>query len=335
MKIDVLWDAKEAGHIAPLVRTADALRRLGYDLTFAECQSFARPIQCIRSDSEAILIHQTLVSDELLGRGLPVIILERIDGAQLGQSRQWMEREEVLAVIKGYTFRDPQLNNTVRGRYQAKLLADAGVVPTGPSIAIAGMPKPQLSDDALRKIFVGYGFAAYDFMQAFHVDVDWESPRPCPVMFAGWLEYSGSEIETHRRECIRIIAELGGLALSGRTLNVEQYRTKLDRSKTVASPWGWGEPCYRDCEAILRGCVLLKPDSSHVKGWPDVFGRDFPGYSCKPDWIDLPEAVELAGKARDYAMVREQLQDARHRIIKSWQPDAIAIRFAGIFDQVL
>jgi hypothetical protein len=39
----------------------------------------------------------------------------------------------------------------------------------------------------------------------------------------------------------------------------------------VVSPFGWGEICYRDFECFLAGAVLLKPDMSHLKTWPDYY----------------------------------------------------------------
>ena len=39
----------------------------------------------------------------------------------------------------------------------------------------------------------------------------------------------------------------------------------------MLSPFGWGELCLRDYEAVLGGALLLKPDMSHLETWPDVF----------------------------------------------------------------
>jgi hypothetical protein len=39
----------------------------------------------------------------------------------------------------------------------------------------------------------------------------------------------------------------------------------------MLSPFGWGEVCYRDFEAVIGGAVLIKPDMSHVETWPNIF----------------------------------------------------------------
>ncbi|WP_020613947.1 glycosyltransferase [Sediminispirochaeta bajacaliforniensis] len=50
-----------------------------------------------------------------------------------------------------------------------------------------------------------------------------------------------------------------------------QYNHELSRSRIVLSPFGWGELCFRDFEAVLSGAVLLKPDMNHLETWPDIF----------------------------------------------------------------
>ncbi len=42
-------------------------------------------------------------------------------------------------------------------------------------------------------------------------------------------------------------------------------------SRGMLSPFGWGEICYRDFEAVIGGAVLIKPDMSHVETWPNIF----------------------------------------------------------------
>jgi hypothetical protein len=60
------------------------------------------------------------------------------------------------------------------------------------------------------------------------------------------------------------------LFLAGITSQGKYYR-ELRNSKIVLSPFGWGEVCFRDFEAILAGALLFKPDMSHLKTWPNVY----------------------------------------------------------------
>jgi hypothetical protein len=51
----------------------------------------------------------------------------------------------------------------------------------------------------------------------------------------------------------------------------EEYFRELFRAKTCFSPFGYGEVCWRDFEAIFTGALLLKPDMSHLDCSPEVF----------------------------------------------------------------
>ena len=42
----------------------------------------------------------------------------------------------------------------------------------------------------------------------------------------------------------------------------------------LISPFGWGEICYRDYEAIIGGALLIKPDMSHIHTWPNIYNEN-------------------------------------------------------------
>jgi hypothetical protein len=74
----------------------------------------------------------------------------------------------------------------------------------------------------------------------------------------------------------------------------DRYYRELSASKMVLSPFGWGEVCFRDFEAIISGALLLKPGMSHMKTWPDVY---IPGETYVPlDW----DGGDLKEKAARY-----------------------------------
>lgn len=58
---------------------------------------------------------------------------------------------------------------------------------------------------------------------------------------------------------------------SGGKIPKKQYLREMKNSKIVISPYGWGEICYRDFEAIINGSLLIKPDMSHINTFPDIF----------------------------------------------------------------
>ncbi|MFP3043055.1 glycosyltransferase [Treponema primitia] len=71
------------------------------------------------------------------------------------------------------------------------------------------------------------------------------------------------------------------------------YYQELRDAKITLSPFGWGEVCFRDFEAIISGSLLLKPDMSHLKTWPDVY---IPYETYVPtnwDGTDILEKAEI------------------------------------------
>jgi len=103
---------------------------------------------------------------------------------------------------------------------------------------------------------------------------------------------------------------------SGRVSHAE-FMDELHRARLCFSPFGYGEICWRDFEAIATGSVLVKPDMSHIAAEPDIYR---PGETYIPvawDLSDLNEKVRglLADPARcrriaeqAFAVVRDYLR---------------------------
>ncbi len=70
-----------------------------------------------------------------------------------------------------------------------------------------------------------------------------------------------------------------------------RYLAELVFSKIVFSPFGWGEVCFRDYEAVAAGCLLVKPDMSHIVTSPNVFVDKRTYVSVKWDLSDLGEKI--------------------------------------------
>lgn len=79
--------------------------------------------------------------------------------------------------------------------------------------------------------------------------------------------------------------------LSGR-LPKKEYEAELKQVQAVLSPFGFGEVCFRDFEAILNGAVLVKPDMSHIETWPNIYIPDVTYVPVSWDGHDVVEKVE-------------------------------------------
>jgi hypothetical protein len=49
------------------------------------------------------------------------------------------------------------------------------------------------------------------------------------------------------------------------------YLLELLASKLVVSPFGWGEVCFRDYDAVTAGALLIKPSMEHLVTHPDIY----------------------------------------------------------------
>lgn len=333
MKILCLYNSHEPDHIAPLKRSGDELSKLGIDLDFRECPSAARACHHLSAGFDAILIHQVLLCDEIFACGPPVIILERIDGAQLAGSRPWIR--QAAGVIKGYRFRERRLDNMFRGRAFAHDLKDLGSVEN--TRIMYGIPEPHLSPEDLRKVHLGYGFPAYDAMESLvKTDVDLDADRPVDLHCVCWTEYKGTEIELHRKKAVEVAEAWPGakIVAAGRPYDNPMYERHLLTAKCVLSPWGWGEPCYRDVEAMLAGCVLIKPDTGYVEAAPDIYDSSCNLYQpCKPDFSDVHSIVTDVVKSWS-----EYLPDRRYAMRwcrDAWKPKHVATTMATAITRIL
>ena len=110
-----------------------------------------------------------------------------------------------------------------------------------------------------------------------------------------------------------------------------EYYGEMLRSRICVSPYGYGELCWRDFEAILCGCLLIKPDMSHVTTAPDLF---VPGETYLPvawDYSDLEEVV--APYLADESARRRIADTARQRLREALSEDWFIARFQKVMGQ--
>jgi hypothetical protein len=72
----------------------------------------------------------------------------------------------------------------------------------------------------------------------------------------------------------------------------QEYLEKLWKSKLVLSPYGMGEICYRDFEAMQFGTLMVKPSMKNIDTYPNMYIENETYVPVKEDWSDLCEVVE-------------------------------------------
>jgi hypothetical protein len=144
------------------------------------------------------------------------------------------------------------------------------------------------------------------------------------------FELSGTQwYSAMRAEADAAVAALSGVSvIRGIGVHTAQFLHELRHSKVCCSPFGYGEVCWRDYEAVVTGAVLMKPDMSHVETEPDIF---VPWETYAPlawDMSDLPEVLHrlLADEA-----LRTRLATQAFDRLQSWlKSDAFARRMAPL-----
>jgi hypothetical protein len=126
-----------------------------------------------------------------------------------------------------------------------------------------------------------------------------------------------------RRPAVQALERLGGEFRVIRPVErvaPAQYTAEMQTSKICVSPFGYGEICYRDYEAALHGCLLFKPDMSHVRSEPNIF-RPFETYvPLAWDYRDLAEKVRhyIADDAERLRIVGNARRVLREALRPEW-----------------
>jgi hypothetical protein len=132
-----------------------------------------------------------------------------------------------------------------------------------------------------------------------------------------------------------VIASLSSMKRAYRVLTPqarvpqEVYYDEMLRSRVCVSPFGYGEICWRDFEAVVCGCVLVKPDMSHVETEPDLFVPHQTYVPVRWDYSDLVPALEaLLGEPERLARIRATAFER----LRAWlDGDALITRTSSIF----
>ena len=109
-----------------------------------------------------------------------------------------------------------------------------------------------------------------------------------------------------------------------------QYNRETACSRIVLSPFGWGELCLRDFEAVRSGALLLKPDMSHLETWPDIFTD---GLTCAAFKWDGSDVVEKARYYLEHEEERKRIACEASRVYKA-QLDGMQNRFNLIMEEI-
>lgn len=292
-------------------------------------------IKFVEKNGDILLVHQIELKKlrpELSKRNQPTILLEWVDSTIIDRRKE-ISFPHVIGILKNITFRDQSLTNEVHcdGRYHGRLIKETANRKFS-NVICRKHPVIVPSKD-FKKVEVGYSFGSYGQMKLYveRVVTDFDAPRISDLHFAGCTSYKRETITFHRRLAVIKAKQLKCVKVDvsgGRKYRKGEYMKMLKNTKIVLSPWGFGEACYRDYEAMYMGCILLKPDSSYVKCWPEIYLNNKTYVPCKPDFSDLQEKTNYI--IQNWNELKDMRQRNANMLIEHYNTNVIAKHIAEV-----
>jgi hypothetical protein len=264
----------------------------------------------------------------------PIIVFGGQDAASLCEARAHILHPKVVCWLKGSDYVDPATYNAwhTDGLYHARMN-------NGRPSERAIRPHPELPVAALCKVDVLCGFGRFERLRPLVEQApDLNAGRTWDLHLACWTHYVCPEIARHRSRAFAeagrlvgfgdVTACIGGSGADRRPFDEGVYRETLLRSRACLSPWGWGEYTIRDYEAILAGCVLIKPHTDFARTWPEL-EPEVHYIPCACDFRDLHACLARvrAGWPWDWVEWRAR---ARAHVLQAWDDAVLAARLGAI-----
>jgi hypothetical protein len=157
------------------------------------------------------------------------------------------------------------------------------------------------------------------------------APRPIDLSCRIGMNYSNPVVTQVRRETRRRVDAIAAgsrysIRASGR-MTYRKYINEMVKTRTVLSPFGYGEICWRDFEVFLSGAALVKPRMDHIETWPDCSydpGETYIPYNW--DFSDFDEVISDALQIPD--KTRAVAVNGQERYLRTLTP-AFGERFAA------
>jgi hypothetical protein len=195
--------------------------------------------------------------------------------------------------VKKHVFRDrnaylknfvgkSNLTDFVHRQFDCSFSNDAFATESGP-----------VSNDQLRKISLGFNLALDKPILRLYNANKFQSlleNKVNDIVFRGsvpknWMRYLRMDIEP----ALMRLRKSYKVVMPTERVGPEEYYREMSGSKICISPFGYGEICWRDFEAILCGNLVIKPDMSHVETSPDIFKPHQTYVPVRWDYSDLEE----------------------------------------------
>jgi hypothetical protein len=191
--------------------------------------------------------------------------------------------------------------------------------------------------DIQQKLFVGWNFAtAPHFLQDLAGGHFAESQRSIGIHCRICAPENRDQWYGHMRgrayDAVKRMADHLGKSIpvvcTSSTVSFKEYLAELRDSRLCVSPFGAGEVCWRDFEAIMSGALLVKPDMAHIHTHPDVFRPHETYVPVRWDFADLEE------QCCRYLEDVDQWERVRRQAVDVWL-DFLQHGWSGLWNEML
>lgn len=231
--------------------------------------------------------------------------------------------EHVVAYVKKQTLKDPV-------QYTIPTLGDTNLTDYYARRFKLDLPETAcpIPDGFHDKLFLSPHFAFSDYMVPYFMG-EFPGRKERAIDLHARIAVKGTPWYTlMRQEALDKVVALEDrltVVCKGR-VSRDEYFKELFNSKLCFSPFGYGEVCWRDFEAMFTGSLLLKPDMAHVACYPDAFipyetyvplAWDLGDFDDKVDYyLNHPEEAERITRnafelMKSYLHERRFLDDVR------------------------
>lgn len=226
-------------------------------------------------------------------RDMPVVCDSSMDYAFLDPVlRELLAYPQVRAFMTGVTFRDmeAQRRRSWGGEYHGEIYRRRDLYDTGPDPRADRSPlSPEIQaklQPLNRPTTRPFSDDVFEYIQQ---RIKPLKERPIDLFFSGRTRYPGRHnFPTMQRTRLEELwprlpgdnvwhsyHNYEGTRKHGKPIKSYSYPWEyvdmLLQAKVVVSPWGWSAWCIRDFEALACGCVVIKPECSNIKVYPDIY----------------------------------------------------------------
>lgn len=289
-------------------RCAEVFRKAGIHLEFLPDE-----MPSVKSRADIFVVQQSFLPNDPSSLARPIIVEERADS-----SMPWV--------------REPLLCDNVKLSFKVSLARREWL--NVPAIRVhewllcpgsCNSALPNISEPAITKIKPGMHFGMFPHLAPWVVraatrsqEYSW-AERPIDAMFIGNTEFRSRILTDHRRMfCakLRDIRNINVVCVPAHQLSKQTYFAISRLAKVIVSPWGYGELCYRDFEALLDECVLIKPFSGFLDTVGNILREGVTYLPCRADGADLEDVIHTALRSGDH--VADIRRENRKMVLHWW-----------------